>query len=228
MSEKTQATPGQITGIILLILRLALAAAALFGVVHSNWSVVFASLGTLVLTYAPKLIARQANLQIPLQFEVGITLFLYASIFLGEADNYYEKFWWWDSVLHTGSAFAFGFAGFLILYLLFVRSKLQASPFLVAVFSFAFGLSIGALWEIFEFCMDYFFELNMQKSGLRDTMGDLIVDAVGAGAASVIGYIFLKYKVRDPFDVFVRWFLQANPRLRIRAERRKNRLHEPK
>lgn len=213
MDAPAQAASERITKLITTLLRIALALAAVYGIVRGNWPVVFSSLGTFALTYVPQVIASQANFRLPLQFELGTTVFLYATIFLGEAGDYYERFWWWDTLLHTGSAFAFGFAGFLILYLLFVRNKLQASPFLVAVFSFAFGLSIGALWEIFEYAMDNLFGLNMQKTGLRDTMGDLIVDAIGAGTASIIGYISLKYDVRDPFDPLISWFIKANPGL---------------
>ena len=195
--------------------------AAILAAITQNWSAVFASLGAFGLTYVPKALASQMNVRIPLQFEMFIILFLYASIFLGEVGGYYERFWWWDIVLHTGSAFAFGFTGFLILYLLFVRQKLQASPWLVAMFSLAFGIAIGTIWEIFEFAMDQIFGLNMQKSGLRDTMYDLIVDAIGAGTASLIGFVYIKYKIRDPFDSLINWFLLANPRFRPRSRRRR-------
>jgi hypothetical protein len=40
--------------------------------------------------------------------------------------------------------------------------------------------------------MDSLFGLNMQKSGLRDTMWDLIVDALGALVVSILGYLYLK------------------------------------
>jgi len=55
--------------------------------------------------------------------------------------------------------------------------------------------SIGALWEVFEFGMDQIFGMNMQKSGLVDTMGDLIVDAIGAGLAAMSG----GHRFRQPF-----------------------------
>jgi hypothetical protein len=193
------------------LIRLALLVATIYAAANSRWSVLFAAAGTLVLSYVPQLLASQIKIKLPLQFQFAITLFLYASIILGELGGYYQRFWWWDVLLHGCSAFAFGFAGFLVLYLLYVRHKLAASPFLVSMFAFSFGLAIGALWEIFEFTMDSNFGLNMQKSGLRDTMWDLIVDTIGAGTASLTGYIYLRYKIRDPFDRFISWFLRENP-----------------
>ena len=83
---------------------------------------------------------------------------------------------------------------------------MNLSPLFVAVFAFCFALSLGALWEIYEFAADCFLGTNMQKfapdsgaalvgqAALRDTMKDLIVDAVGAVVTSTVGYISLKYE----------------------------------
>lgn len=201
----------RVTHKITAMIRLALLLVGVAAIFTGRWSVVFAAAGALTLSYLPQFLASQIKVRLPLQFQFIITLFLYASIFLGEVGDYYERFWWWDVVLHAGSAFAFGFVGFLTLFLLYSRHKLAASPFLVSIFAFSFGLAIGTLWEVFEFAMDQIFGLNMQKSGLRDTMWDLIIDGIGAGTASVIGYIYLKYKVRDPFDTLIAWFLHENP-----------------
>jgi hypothetical protein len=216
MTAKTQTVGERLTSRITTLIRLALFVAGVSAVFTGQWSVLFAAGGALVLSYLPQLLASQIKIRLPLQFQFIITLFLYATLFLGEVGDYYEKFWWWDVVLHAGSAFAFGFVGFLALYLLYLRHKLAASPFLISVFAFSFGLAIGTIWEIFEFAMDQAFGLNMQKSGLRDTMWDLVVDGLGAGTASFIGYIYLKYKIRDPFDTFISWFLRENPQFKVK------------
>lgn len=204
----------RITHFVSLFIRIALVLVAVYALLAGRWSVAFAAGGTLVLSYIPQLLALQIKVRLPLQFQFIILLFLYASIILGEVGDYYERFWWWDVVLHGFSAFAIGFVGFLTLYLLYMRHKVEASPFLVSVFAFCFGLAIGALWEIFEFAMDQLFGFNMQKNGLRDTMWDLVIDASGAGTASIIGYIYLRFKVRDPFDILIGWFLSVNPRFK--------------
>lgn len=211
-SPEAHSLAERITHNITIVLRIALLIALVFALFTGKWSVAFAAFGTLGLTYVPQLLASQIKIRLPLQFQFAITLFLYASLFLGEVGGYYQRFWWWDVVLHVGSAFAFGFTGFLILYVLYARRKLQASPFLISIFAFSFGLAIGAIWEIFEFAMDNAFGLNMQKSGLRDTMWDLIIDAIGAGTASTIGYIYLRFNVVDPFDALIDAFIRANPR----------------
>lgn len=224
MSAASLSVSERITHRITILLRFALLVVAIFAIVTGRWSVLFAASGALVLSYVPQALASQIKVRLPLQFQFAITLFLYATLFLGEVGDYYERFWWWDVVLHAGSAFAFGFAGFLALYLLYTRHKLTASPFLISIFAFSFGLAIGTLWEVFEFSMDQIFGLNMQKSGLRDTMWDLVIDGFGAGTASFIGYIYLRFNVRDPFDTFINWFLHENPRFKQSRLLRKSKL----
>ena len=138
---------------------------------------------------------------------------MYASLFLGEIKSYYTLFWWWDIILHIGSGIAFGFIGFLILYVLYKGDKIKAKPSTIAIFSFSFGLAIGALWEIFEFAIDNILRTNLQKSGLVDTMWDLIVDGFGALIASIIGYFYIKKEKKGLFNKLVKEFKKENPKL---------------
>ena len=94
--------------------------------------------------------------------------------------------------MHAGSAIGFGLIGVMILIIMFRRGKVKASPIVVSLFAFSFAMMVGAVWEIFEFAMDQVFGMSMQKSGLVDTMWDLIVDAGGAFLASAAGYVYLK------------------------------------
>ncbi|MBW3538371.1 hypothetical protein KY386_02675 [Candidatus Parcubacteria bacterium] len=205
---------------ISMVLRTVLVIAVGQGAVTGNWAVVFVSLLAFALTIAPLALAGRYNIKLPIDFELAIVLFIYAAIFLGSVRGYYQRFWWWDAFLHTGSGFALGFIGFLILYLLYAQKKLQASPFVIAFFSWCFALALGAAWEIFEYAVDVVFGTNMQRSGLPDTMGDLIVDALGALFASAIGYIYIKHHIWDPFDGAIRRFLATNPRFKQKARKR--------
>ena len=185
----------------------------------------FLSLLTFVLTLLPFIVKKRHKIELPEEVQIIIVLFIYAGIFLGGVREFYYKFWWWNYLLHTVSGIGLGFAGFLILYSLYKSGKLKASPFLIAFFSFCFGLAIGALWEIFEFSMDSFLGLNMQKArnlekvygyfdiklGILDTMWDLILDSLGALIASISGYFYLKKKEFFLFDKLVKRFEKKNP-----------------
>ena len=87
-------------------------------------------------------------------------------------------------------------------------------PRFVALFAFMFAMGMGAVWEIFEFGMDQLFGLNMQKSGLVDTMWDLIVDGAGALTISLLGWSYLRAVGSDSF--LERWidaFIETNPQM---------------
>lgn len=198
---------------ITLLIRVSILIAIITSIVNTNWLVLFVSLIALVLTYLPKMIEKKYSVDIPIEFEIIIVIFIYAAIFLGEVKKYYARFWWWDIMLHTISGIALGFIGFGILLVLYKTKKIQASPFTIALFSLSFGIGMGAFWEIFEFTMDQLFNTNMQKNGLTDTMWDLIVDGIGALFASTIGYIYIKTGEIPIFKNLINKFIKENPKL---------------
>ena len=130
---------------------------------------------------------------LPVQFQVVITLFFFASLYLGSIKGFYYRYWWWDTLLHMTSGFILGLVGFLFVYTLnnYKREAFSLSPFFIAFFAFCFSMTVGAIWEIYEFTMDSLFGWDMQKSGLMDTMFDLMADMVGAACSSIYGYFFV-------------------------------------
>jgi hypothetical protein len=194
---------------IRILILLAIGGAA----ISRDWMTLFVSSLAFILTFAPWIITRNYKIYFPAEFEIAALLFIYISVLLGGAQNYYTKIWWWDILTHGTSAIALGFAGFLLLYMFYEQNKLKAKPLTIAIFSFCFALAVGALWEIFEFSMDSLFGFNMQKTGLSDTMWDLIVDAGGALFTSAIGFIYLKGGKTRLFSRFLKKFIEKNPRL---------------
>jgi hypothetical protein len=186
-----------ITATLETILFLSFAASALRG----HWLVAASTVGIILVTWAPALLSRRYQVSIPPVFELLAIIFIFSSMFLGEVHGYYTRFWWWDAVLHIGSGFLLGILGFVIVYALNQRTlgDLGLKPSFIAIFAFSFSVALGGLWEIFEFAMDQLFGLNMQKSGLVDTMWDLIVDTVGAAVIAILGYGYLKTEEIDSF-----------------------------
>ena len=156
----------------------------------------------------PRFLKEKVNLKIPSTMMLLYTIFLYCSIYLGEVRSFYYSVPHWDTILHTFSGGMLGALGFSLITILNGTEKvpLNLSPIFVAIFSFCFAVSLGTVWEFYEFAADGILATNMQKFALetgepmvgrlalQDTMKDLIVDAVGAFFVSVGGYISLKYK----------------------------------
>lgn len=180
--------------VVSVLFRVFLIGAIVFAIIKQNWMNLALSVLTLFLTSIPTLIERRYRIDFPEEFELMILFFIYASLVLGEIYQFYDKFWWWDVMLHTLSGIIFGILGFYLVYIMNREKRIAVSlsPLFIAVFSFCFAIALGAVWEIFEFSIDYFFGFNMQKSGLVDTMWDLIVDTLGALVVSVWAYRYMK------------------------------------
>lgn len=180
----------------MLFMQVAFIAAFFLSLYERAWLTSFVAAVALLVVWLPSFLERSFQTHVPLEFELLLNIFIYGSIFLGEMQGFYTRFWWWDLVLHGGSGIALGFLGFLILFSLYRTERLDMRPSLLALFSFCFALALGVLWEIFEFLMDSAFGFSMQKSGLLDTMSDLIVNTIGAGIAAASGYFYMRYRWR--------------------------------
>lgn len=196
-------------------LQLILAAGLALSIYEQQWLNVLTITGILLLTLLPTVLGHRFKFYIPPEFEMLAIMFIFAALFLGEVRNYYERFWWWDVALHATSGGLLGIFGVLLVYILNKQPRIDVhmKPAFISLFAFAFAVCIGALWEIFEFAMDSFFGLNMQKSGLVDTMWDLIVDAAGALLVSIVGYILMKTRSESFVRRAIETFVARNPRL---------------
>lgn len=212
--------------IVANLIRLMFVLAIIVSILNGIYLDAFIAAFTLFLTFLPFIIARKSRIALPPSFQIVILLFIFAANYLGEFKLYYEKYWWWDKMLHGFSGLILGFAGFLLVYVINGTQKISVtlSPLFVAIFAFAFALSIGALWEIYEYGMDSLFELNMQRTGLDDTMWDLILDTTGAVVASISGYLYEKNRKDGFFKRMFTKFVSMNSHF----FKDKNRLEEDK
>lgn len=199
---------------------LALALAVLDALIQREWSLAFIGLATLALSFAPILVARWAAIDVPPSFLTAIVIFVGATLFMGEVLDFYTRFWWWDVAMHAGSAIGFGLIGFVAVFMMFQGDRYAAPHWAIALFAFAFALGIGTLWEIFEFAMDQVFGTNMQKSGLMDTMGDLVVNTIGAALGASSGFAYLKGRAHGGLTGVIEEFIRRNPRLFRRLRRK--------
>jgi uncharacterized membrane protein YjdF len=162
-------------------------------------------LGIIVL-FLPSALEHKFKISFSNGMHIFFILFLYGAIILGEVQGYYRKYFHWDTMLHTLSGAMLSSFGFSIINIINKNKKINLglSDGFMSFFSFCFAVMLDTLWEIIEFIMDIFMDLNMQQYilpdgtilkgqyALFDTMKDLIVDVLGALVISIIGYILLK------------------------------------
>ncbi len=165
---------------------------------------------TLVYLALPGFVQKRMGFVVDPRLIVVISLFIFAGSFLGQALSFFDRFTWWDTMLHTISGIILGLIAFALTSALndSEKSTLKLNPFYVALFSFTFAVAAGALWEIGEYTLDWLFGTTMQcwdedatlyltgnpayqDVAIIDTMEDLIVDTIGALIVSVVGYFYL-------------------------------------
>ncbi|HKL98922.1 MAG TPA: hypothetical protein VJZ06_03310 [Mobilitalea sp.] len=160
----------------------------------------------LIVINIPILLSKKFRFELPRVLYTLYIIYLFCAIFLGEVRSFFYVIPHWDVILHAFSSLMLGFFGLMVIAILNRDEHLvrKLSPFFAVLFSFCFAVTIGVLWEIYEFTFDGTLGLNMQKfmtsdgvalsghAALADTMKDIIVNALGALVASVIGYFSIK------------------------------------
>lgn len=188
-------------------------------IIEQSWLSLFLVTLIIATLFAPILFRNKMDVEIPAEFHITAIIFIFASFYLGEVQDFYHRLWWWDIALHTTAGLLMGILGFLLVYILneSKRVELNMTPAFISFFAFTFALAIGSVWEIFEFGMDQTLGTVMQKpmfndpSGLTDTMWDIIVNAIGAFIISFAGFGYLKHKQSFFVKEWIKKFIKSNP-----------------
>jgi len=169
------------TKIISLALRLSVILMLIFQFFNRNYENVLLCFLTLLLFQMPALFERRLNIDLPDTLEVVILLFIYAAEILGEIRAFYVQYPHWDTILHTLNGFLCAAIGFSLVDMLNrgKRFSLSLSPFYMSIVAFCFSMTIGILWEFFEFSMDFFFHFDMQKDSVLNMISTVKLDPAG-------------------------------------------------
>ena len=130
-----------------------------------NYHNMFLGILTLILFMVPQFLDRKLSVTIPPGLETVILIFIFSAEILGEINAFYVKIPIWDTILHTTNGFLMAAIGFALIDL-FNRSdrfSIKMSPYFVAFFAFCFSMTVGVMWEFFEFAVDQIALTDMQK-----------------------------------------------------------------
>ena len=147
-----------------------------------NYHNMFLGILTLFLFMVPAVLDQTLGVTIPVGLETVILIFILSAEILGEINAFYVKIPVWDTILHTTNGFLMAAIGFALIDL-FNRSdrfSIKMSPYFVAFFAFCFSMTVGVLWEFFEFSMDWFFGLDMQKDWILPSISSVKLNPTGA------------------------------------------------
>jgi uncharacterized membrane protein YjdF len=111
---------------------------------------------------------------------------------LGTAGHMYDRIDFYDKIVHfMGTAAVTAVVHDICVYRGWGRVRLQ--PHMLAVAAALIGISVGAVWEVYEEFGDAIFA-TARNGGFSDTAHDLLFDALGAISAAVI----LPWRLGEP------------------------------
>ena len=201
--------------IVYLILRILVIVMLVLQILNQNYENAFLCILTLLLLIIPSFVQVTFKIELPTTLEIIVLLFIFGAEILGEIAEFYLVFPFWDTVLHTLNGFLAAAIGFSLVDLLnrSERTVFHLSPLFTAIVAFCFSMTIGVVWEFFEFGMDQIQEVMVNGQalglggyldiGLVDTMEDLFVNFIGAAVFSVIGFFYVRSRGKGVAGRFI-------------------------
>ncbi len=163
---------------VYLVLRLIVLASLVSAILRQEYESAFVCVLVLFLFMLPFFIQKNFGICLPSTLEIIILLFIFAAEILGELQSYFIQYPYWDTMLHTTNGFLCAAVGFSLIDILNRDAKIKftLSPVYVALAAFCFSMTIGVLWEFFEFGMDRLFHMDMRKDTIVHTISSVMLD----------------------------------------------------
>ena len=173
---------------VYFVLRLLVIVMMVLQLLNRNYENVFLCALTLLLLVIPSFVQVTFKVELPTTLEIIILLFIFAAEILGEISEFYLMFPFWDTVLHTMNGFLAAAIGFSLVDLLnrSERTVFNLSPLFTAIVAFCFSMTIGVLWEFFEFGMDLIGGYDMQKDTVIHMIRSVTLDPAGRNVPYVL------------------------------------------
>lgn len=166
---------------VYIVLRGLVITALVLQFLNGNYENVLLCLLVLALLLVPTFVQVRFRIDLPSTLEVIMLLFVFAAEILGEMNSFYTIFPFWDTVLHTLNGFLAAAIGFALVDLLNRSStRFNLSPLYLSLVAFCFSMTIGVLWEFFEFSMDQLLGWDMQKDTIVHAIHTVMLDPTGS------------------------------------------------
>ena len=189
LREQIKKEPGLF--VVYILLRTAVVGVMIAQILNKDWQNVMLCIYTLFLFTIPSFVEKNWHIDIPNTLEVIILIFIFAAEILGEIRAFYVSVPGWDTALHTITGFLSAAVGFSLVDIINRNeyTKLYLSPIYVAIAAFCFSMTIGVLWEFFEFAGDMLFDLDSQKDTIVHEIHSVLLNPSGKNIAVSINNI---------------------------------------
>ena len=125
--------------------------------------------------------------RLPSAYYYVLALFACAAQYFGMMFHFYERFSFFDLLLHFSSGFLLTMYGNYFCRFLVKKYSHPGIPAVITVlFSVFFAVTGAGIWEIYEFLADRFLGMTSQGIGVADTMEDLIAGSLSAVICGIL------------------------------------------
>ncbi len=176
---------------VYFLLRLFVVLTMVIQAFNGNYQNVFVCILTLILFMLPSIIERRLRVDLPDALDIIVILFIFSANILGEIREFYVLVPHWDTALHTINGFLFAAIGFSIVNIFNENKRISMtlSPFYMAIAAFCFSMTIGVLWEFFEWGADCILGFDMQKDTVMQTISSVMLHPEGKNQQVVVSDI---------------------------------------
>lgn len=173
--------------LVYLVLRFLVIICMILQIIRGEFANAILCLLSLILLLLPTVIQHKFEIMLPNALEIIIYLFIFAAEILGEINNFYHLIPYWDMILHTLNGFLATAIGFSLIDLLNKNSKkFKLSPIYLCLVAFCFSMTIGVLWEFFEYAADKFLLFDMQKDEVVTKISTVTLDETNSNKAIIV------------------------------------------
>ena len=168
--------------IVYLILNSLVAVVLVRTLIQRNFESTFICILAFFLFLIPPFVETTFRVRLPNAMEIIAFFFVFCAEILGEIECFYVRIPIWDTLLHTVNGFLFAAFGFCLVEMLnrSQRTKFDLSPAFCALVAFCLSMTIGVLWEFFEFGVDVLLHTDMQKDLILRSIHTVLLDPEGA------------------------------------------------
>ncbi len=161
------------------------------------------SFSLIIIVLLPNILRKLGSKITPIM-ELMFLLFIFFAQTLGSVLDFYQKYYFYDKMVHFSSGLVSSFLGIYILVILNIYNK-KNLVFNIIMIIFT-AMAIAGFWEIFEFVSNTIFGGDAQKvmlTGVNDTMTDIIVALLG----SLLISLLYMYEEQNDKKIIVKRFI---------------------
>jgi hypothetical protein len=147
------------------------------------WHIASTNLFLLILTFTPQILKKYTKINIPPKFEIALLIFIITTLILGKLTGIIAPILFGIGI---------GFAGFLILLILYSSNQIKKNYFLILSYSFSISITFAVTLELAKYYLKIILNQTLSPNVYQFTMINLTYVILGTTISCLLGLIYMK------------------------------------